>query len=86
MGVLSWLLYAMDVDTSSYSKTLAGIFQAVMIENKNLLPGIEDFIDKCQKLEVQIKTTLIAFTAFNESLFKVAEQKSNSKKGMELIC
>ena len=76
----------MDVDTSSYSKTLAGIFQAVMIENKNLLPGIEDFIDKCQKLEVQIKTTLIAFTAFNESLFKVAEQKSNSKKGMELIC
>ena len=79
--VLGWLLSEMDVDSIKYSKILAGIFQTVISDSKKQWPVIEDFMEKSQKLEVQLKTTILVFTSFNESLLKVAATKENSRKG-----
>ena len=80
-SVLGWLPTAMEVANTDYSKTLAGIFQTILNDNKRLMPAVDEFIEKSQKLETQLKTTILIFSSFNDSLLKVAEKGNNLKKG-----
>ena len=80
-SVLGWLPTAMEVANTDYSKTLAGIFQTILNDNKKLMPAVDEFIEKSQKLETQLKTTILIFSSFNDSLLKVAEKGNNLKKG-----
>ena len=80
-SVLGWLPTAMEVANTDYSKTLAGIFQTILNDNKRLMPAVDEFIEKSQKLETHLKTTILIFSSFNDSLLKVAEKGNNLKKG-----
>ena len=80
-SVLGWLPTAMEVANTDYSKTLAGIFQTILNDNKRLMPVVEEFIEKSHKLETQLKTTILIFSSFNDSLQKFAEKGNNLKKG-----
>ena len=82
-SVLGWLPTAMEVANTDYSKTLAGIFQTILNDNKRLMPVVEEFIEKSHKLETQLKTTILIFSSFNDSLLKVAEKGNNLKKGTQ---
>ena len=44
-----------------------------------LHPAIDEFIAKSSKLENQIRSTIFAFSAFIESLQKIAHNASNTK-------
>ena len=70
-----------DLDSTKYCKTLAGIFQTVVSGNRSLTPLVQDFIEKSQKLELQLKSTILIFSTFNDSLMKIAEKGSHHRKG-----
>ena len=73
-----------DLDSAKYCKTLARIFQTVVSDNRKLSPLVQDFIEKSQKLELQLKSTILFFSTFNDSLSKIAEKGIQQKKGNEI--
>ena len=91
LSVLNWLPSAQhnmmdptDLDSAKYCKTLARIFQTVVSDNRKLSPLVQDFIEKSQKLELQLKSTILFFSTFNDSLSKIAEKGIQQKKGNEI--
>ena len=67
----------MEQDTNM----LAAIFQTIITDNKKTSPLIYDFIDKSHKLDLQLQSTILVFTAFNESLVKIVRHGSQQRKG-----
>ncbi|XP_051580017.1 protein MTSS 2-like isoform X1 [Myxocyprinus asiaticus] len=58
---------------------LGGLFQAIVNDMKYSYPVWEDFIAKATKLHSQLRTTVLAASAFLDAFQKVADMATNTK-------
>ncbi|XP_060779717.1 MTSS I-BAR domain containing 2a isoform X3 [Neoarius graeffei] len=58
---------------------LGGLFQAIVNDMKNSYPVWEDFGAKATKLHSQLRTTVLAATAFLDAFQKVADMATNTR-------
>ena len=68
-----------------YCKSMAGMFQSVLAGCRLLQPGIEEFLEKTKKLEIQLQTTILSLASFNESLKGLAQKTNIGRTGMKLF-
>ena len=64
-----------------YCKSMAGMFQTVLAGCRVLHPGIEEFLERTKKLELQLQSTILTFSAFNESLKGLTQKTTIYKTG-----
>ncbi|XP_005752094.1 metastasis suppressor protein 1 isoform X2 [Pundamilia nyererei] len=60
---------------------LGGLFQTVIGDMKGSYPVWDDFISKANKLQSQLRTTVVAVAAFLDAFQKVADLATNSRGG-----
>ncbi|XP_043995253.1 protein MTSS 1-like isoform X6 [Gambusia affinis] len=60
---------------------LGGLFQTVIGDMKGSYPVWDDFISKANKLQTQLRTTVVAVAAFLDAFQKVADLATNSRGG-----
>ena len=72
-------------ESLQYCKSMAGMFQSVLTGCRLLQPGIEEFLEKTKKLEIQLQSTITTFSSFNESLKGLAEKANIGRTGLELF-
>ncbi|XP_059826927.1 protein MTSS 1-like isoform X10 [Hypanus sabinus] len=58
---------------------LGGLFQTIIGDMKGSYPIWEDFISKAGKLQSQLRTTVVAATAFLDAFQKVADMATNTR-------
>ncbi|XP_043922535.1 protein MTSS 1 isoform X2 [Protopterus annectens] len=58
---------------------LGGLFQTIICDMKGSYPVWEDFINKAGKLQSQLRTTVVAATAFLDAFQKVADMATNTR-------
>ncbi|XP_035376095.1 protein MTSS 1 isoform X2 [Electrophorus electricus] len=71
----------MEASMERECSALGGLFQTVITDMKASCPVWEDFISKAGKLQAQLRTTVVAVTAFLDAFQKVADLATGSRGG-----
>ncbi|XP_022082459.1 MTSS1-like protein [Acanthaster planci] len=69
----------MEVNAERDCSVLGGLFQTIINDMKGSVPVWEDFTSKASKLHTQLKTTIVAVSAFLEAFQRIADIATNSR-------